>query len=164
MRTLPDRKSLFVPVMCLPALDGCWSMNINEEGMGLVAQPAGGLGPLEGETVDLDFPLPVGPRIRVRGVIRWRHQSEQLLEGGTTSLGVRFERFEGSGQLELRRFLAQHQLRVVVSGAPRGLERALELAFQGDVQLLFSQDPAEVERLLERGGGGGGGAGGGGVY
>ncbi len=152
MRAASDRKSLFVPVLCLPALEGCWSINITEEGMGLVARPADAAdGPFEGEMVDLDFRLPAGPRIRVRGVVRWRHKSEKLLEGATTSLGVRFVSFEDTGQIELKRFLAEHGLRVVVFGAPSGLERALALAFRGDVQLLFSADPAEVERLLERG-------------
>ena len=152
MRAAADRKSLFVPVLCLPALEGCWSINVTEEGMGLVARPTDSAdGPFEGEMVDLDFRLPAGPRIRVRSVVRWRHRSEQLLSGSTTSLGVRFESFEGTGQVELRRFLAEHGLRVVVFGAPRGLERALELAFRGDVQLLLSGDPSEVERLLERG-------------
>ena len=152
MRTDTVRKALFVPVVCSPALEGCWSINVTEEGMGLVARPPRASdGPFEGEQVDLDFPLPAGQRIRVRGVVRWRHESAQPLEGATTSLGVRFEAFEGTGQLELRRFLAEHRLRVVVAGAPRGLARALELAFRTDVELLFSSDPAEVETLLERG-------------
>ena len=56
-----------------------------------------------------------------------------------------------TGLVELKRFLAEHGLRVVVFGAPRGLERALELAFRSDVQLLFSSDPAQVEKRLERG-------------
>src|SRR4051812_12959365 len=142
MRSDSDRKSLFVPVLCSPALEGCWSINITEDGMGLVARPTHDTdGPFEGEVVELDFPVPSGTRIRVRGVVRWRHQSTQVQEGGTTSLGVRFEAFEGNSQLELRRFLAEHRLRVVVAGAPRGLERALQLAFRSDVQLLFSSDP-----------------------
>ena len=147
-----DRKALFVPVVCQPSLEGCWSVNVTEEGMGLVARPKrASEGPFEGEGVELDFPLPAGPRIRVRGVVRWRHESTQLLQGSTASLGVRFEGFEGNGQLELRRFLAEHRIRVVVAGAPRGLERALELSFRNDVELLFSGDPAEVETLLARG-------------
>ena len=82
MRSDTERKSLFVPVRCLPALDGCWSVNITEEGMGLIARPThSDEGPFEGEMVDLDFPLPTGPRIRVRGVVRWRHESEQPEEG-----------------------------------------------------------------------------------
>src|ERR1700690_739534 len=114
MRAAADRKSLFVPVVCLPALEGCWSINITDEGMGLVARPSDD-GPFEGEMLDLDFRLPAGPRIRVRSVVRWRHES---------ALGVRFETFEGTGLVELKRFLAEHRLRVVVFGAPRGLERA----------------------------------------
>src|SRR5689334_21132691 len=111
-----ERKSLFVPVVCLPALDGRWSINVTEEGMGLVARPRrAGDGPFEGEQADLDFPLPSGERIRVRAVVRWRHESAHAQEGLTTSLGVQFEVFEGNGQLELRRFLAEHRLRVVVA-------------------------------------------------
>lgn len=147
-----DRKLLFVPVVCSPMLEGCWSINVTELGIGVVVRrkptPEG---PLEGEGVELDFPLPAGPRIRVRAVVRWRHESTQPLDGSTTSLGLRFENFEGDGQLELRRFLAEHRLRVVVAGAPRGLAKALELAFRNDVELLFGSDPSQVETLLERG-------------
>ncbi len=146
------RKSLFVPVWCSPRLDGCWSVNVAEGGMGLIARPVrAGDGPKEGEVVELDFPLPTGPRVRVRGVVRWRHESSAVESGVTSSLGVRFESFDGDSQLELRRFLAEHRLRVVVAGADPALERALELAFQTDVQLLFRSDPSEVETALERG-------------
>jgi len=146
MRGPAERKSLFVPVLCVPALNACWSVNVTEQGMGLVARPTrGASGPIEGEAIELDFPLPAGPRIRVHGVVRWRHETAM------TSLGVRFERFEGTGLVDLRRFLAAHRLRVVVAGAPRGLQRALELAFHNEVELLFADDPVEVERLLGRG-------------
>ncbi len=150
MRAVAERKSLFVPVLCVPAMNACWSVNVTEQGMGLVARPTRGAnGPLEGEPVELDFPLPAGPRIRVRGVVRWRHDGGE--RGASTSLGVRFEAFEGNGLVDLRRFLAAHRLRVVVAGAPRGLQRALELAFHGEVELLFADDPADVERHLGRG-------------
>src|SRR3954470_7440186 len=102
MRAAAERKSLFVPVMCAPALNGCWSVNVTDQGMGLVARPSRvDQGPAEGEQVELDFPLPAGARIRVRGVVRWRHDTRA--QGMTCSLGVRFESFEGDGLLELRR-------------------------------------------------------------
>jgi DNA-binding NtrC family response regulator len=151
MRTAAsERKSLFVPVLCAPRLNGCWSVNVTDQGMGLVARPTRAeFGPREGERVDLDFALPEGSRIRVRGVVRWRHDTPG--RGTTCSLGVRFESFDNDGQLKLRRFLAEHRLKVVVAGAPRGLQRALELAFHSEVELLFEEDPAGVERSLERG-------------
>jgi DNA-binding NtrC family response regulator len=152
MQPRSERKSLFVPVWCSPRLEGCWSVNVSELGMGLIARPMRASdGPREGEVVELEFPLPPGPRVRVRGVVRWRHESSDAEHGVTSSLGVRFESFEGDGQLELRRFLSEHRLRVVVAGADRTLERALGLAFEGEIQLLFRSDPSEVETSLERG-------------
>ncbi|MBL8954930.1 MAG: sigma 54-interacting transcriptional regulator [Myxococcaceae bacterium] len=150
MRGAAERKSLFVPVRCEPAMNACWSVNVTEQGMGLVARPTRSAeGPVEGESVELDFVLPAGPRVRVHAVVRWRHDTDS--GGAMTSLGVRFDRFEGTGLVDLRRFLAAHRLRVVVAGAPRGLQRALELAFHHELELLFADDPVEVERLLGRG-------------
>ncbi|GMU60140.1 MAG: hypothetical protein AMXMBFR34_19030 [Myxococcaceae bacterium] len=143
-----ERKSLFVPVWTRPALDGCWAVNVSALGLGLVARS--GRAAREGEVLEVDFTLPTGPRVRVRGVVRWVHESERLMVG-TTALGLAFTDFEDNGQVELRRFLAEHRLRVVVAGAPRGLERALELAFQQELELLFLGDPSEVEVALGRG-------------
>src|ERR1043165_8883254 len=118
MRPKAERKSLFVPVMSAPGLSGCWSVNLSDLGMGLVARELAKTDPPhEGEMLKLDFPLPEGTRVRVSAVVRWRHDGE-----GTTSLGVRFEKFDGDAQVELRRFLAAHRLRVVVAGAARGLQ------------------------------------------
>ncbi|MEW5742359.1 MAG: sigma 54-interacting transcriptional regulator [Myxococcota bacterium] len=143
-----DRKSLFVPVWTRPALEGCWSVNVSALGLGLVARTSREV--REGTVLEVDFTLPTGPRVRARGVVRWVHASERLLEG-STSLGLAFTDFEDTGQVELRRFLAEHRLRVIVAGAPRGLERALELAFQQELELLFLSDPSEVEGALGRG-------------
>lgn len=152
MRSVAERKSLFVPVLCEPALAHCWSVNVSEAGIGLVARPGrSGEGPIEGQMVDLDFPLPDGPRVRVRAEVRWRHRSDRAHVAEAISLGLQFEQFEGDGQVLLRRFLAEHHLRVVVCGASAGLKLDLERAFRGDLELLFSNDSEEVERLLERG-------------
>ncbi|MBK7861764.1 MAG: sigma 54-interacting transcriptional regulator [Archangiaceae bacterium] len=150
MRTAAERKSLFVPVLCAPQLNGCWSVNVTDQGMGLVARPSrADQGPRESELVELDFALPQGPRIRARGVVRWRHDT--LGPSSTCSMGVRFETFEGEGQVELRRFLAAHRLRVVVAGASPAMRKELELAFRGEVELMFEGEPTQVERALERG-------------
>jgi two-component system response regulator HupR/HoxA len=152
MQARSERKSLFVPVWCSPRLEGCWSVNVSELGMGLIARPArSGDGPQEGEVMELDFPLPPGPRVRVRAVVRWRHESASEDAGLTSSLGVRFESFDGDGQIELRRFLAEHRLRVIVAGAPASLRDQLDLAFQNEVQLLFADDFNGMEDSLARG-------------
>ncbi len=147
-----ERKSLFVPVATVPPVEGCWSVNVSELGLGLVARPQdSSTGPFEGESIELEFALPSSVRIRAQGTVRWRHTTERESEPDATALGVHFTHFEGQGHVELRRFLAEHQVRAVVAGAPRGLERALELAFQGEVQLTFCSDPADVELALARG-------------
>ena len=147
-----ERKSLFVPVWTRPEVQGCWTVNLSEGGLGLVAQFANAEdGPREGEPLEVDFPLPNGTRVHAQGTVRWRHRSLREGAGGNTALGVNFTRFEGRGLLELRRFLAEHQMKVVVAGAPRGLGRALDLAFRQQLSLMFASDPNDVEQLLARG-------------
>ncbi len=144
------RKLVFVPVSTQPKLEGCWSVNITESGIGLVARQANEGSPQEGETVELAFPLPTGPQIFARGVVRWRLESDRA-DAGVTSFGIRFESFEGTSQVDLLRFLAEYRVRVVVSGADRSLGRALELALGMEVQLEFIDDAAALESSLFRG-------------
>ena len=143
-----ERKLLFVPVWTRPALERCWSVNVSDTGIGLVART--GEGPRESDGLELDFVLPTGARVQARGVVRWRHESPHLAPG-MSALGVLFSDFDGAAQVELRRFIETHRLRVVVSGAPRALERALELAFRSELELHFASDPTDVEAALGRG-------------
>src|ERR671918_186879 len=72
-----DRKPLSVQVVTRPALRGCWSVNVSNSGMGLVARPRGPQdGPRERQKVELEFSLPgAGARIRATGEVRWRHDA-----------------------------------------------------------------------------------------
>src|SRR5262249_11379440 len=139
MRSAELRKLVFVPVSTQPKLDGCWSVNLAESGIGLVAQPSKLPAPLEGETIDVEFPLPSGAQIFGRGVVRWRHESDQT--SGLTSYGVRFESFEGNSQLELLRFLSEYRVRVVVAGASPALVASLARSFGEELQLDALDDP-----------------------
>ena len=56
MRDTELRKLVIVPVSTQPKLEGCWSVNLTDNGIGLVARPASA--PLEGESIDIAFPLP----------------------------------------------------------------------------------------------------------
>jgi two-component system, NtrC family, response regulator HupR/HoxA len=134
------RKLVFVPVSTQPKLEGCWSVNLTDNGIGLVARPSEA--PLEGEPIEIAFALPSGSQIFSRGVVRWRHESE-----AATSFGVRFEAFDGDSQVELLKFLAQYRVRVVASGAPRGLSRA----FDEELHFETVSDGAGLEAALLRG-------------
>jgi transcriptional regulator with GAF, ATPase, and Fis domain len=149
MRSGELRKLVFVPVSTQPKLDGCWSVNLAESGIGLVAQPSKLQAPLEGETIDVEFPLPSGAQIFGRGVVRWRHESDQA--SGLTSYGVRFESFEGNSQVELLRFLSDYRVRVVVAGASPALIASLSRSFGEELQLEALDDEADLSATLSRG-------------
>jgi len=143
------RKLVFVPVSTQPKLDGCWSVNLADSGIGLVARASASGAPLEGETLELAFPLPTGAQIYARGVVRWRHESGQA--GGSASYGVRFESFEGHSQTELLRFLSAYRVRVAVAGAGASLARALGQAFAEEITLDAHDDDTSLEAALSRG-------------
>jgi DNA-binding NtrC family response regulator len=144
MRDTALRKLVFVPVSTQPKLDGCWSVNLTDAGIGLVARPSEA--PLEGEAIELAFPLPSGSQIFGRGVVRWRHESDQA-----TSFGVRFEGFEGNSHIELLQFLEQYRVQVVVSGAPAPLARVLAETFDEEIQVELIDDGTGLEAALARG-------------
>ena len=148
------RKPLYVQVVTQPALHGCWSVNISETGIGLVATPRGGSqeGPREGQELDMAFSLPDShARIRARGVVRWRHDT-QGAEGGTvTALGLVFQAFEGADRVTLVRYLLESALHVAVAFATEPQERLIRTALEGHARLGFARTPAEAHALLSRG-------------
>jgi two-component system response regulator HupR/HoxA len=148
------RKPLYVQVVTQPALHGCWSVNISETGIGLVATPREGSaeGPREGQEIELAFSLPDShARIRARGEVRWRHDTEGA-EGGTVSaLGVAFRAFEGSDRVTLVRYLLESALHVAVAYANEQQERVIRRALDGHARLGFAATPSEVHALLARG-------------
>ncbi len=149
MREGELRKLVFVPVSTQPKLEGCWSVNLADSGIGLVARASAAGAPLEGETLELTFPLPTGAQIYARGVVRWRHESRQA--GGSASYGIRFESFDGHSQTELLRFLSAYRVRVLVAGAGAGLARALAQSFTGELALEAHDDDTALEAALSRG-------------
>ncbi|WP_375768984.1 sigma 54-interacting transcriptional regulator [Archangium gephyra] len=153
--TLPrsERKPLYVQVVTQPALHGCWAVNISETGIGLIATPSGpGEGPREGEDLEMAFTLPdTRARIRVRGVVRWRHDPEERDDGAVTALGVSFHGFEGSDGVTLKRYLLDHQLYVAVVYAEETELRGLREALESHVRLRFVPAPEDVDTLLGRG-------------
>ncbi len=146
-----ERKPFYVQVLTRPALRGCWSVNLSETGMGLIASPPSPTeGPQEGEELDLEFKLP-GTRIRVRGLVRWRADATHAQEGATAALGIQFGRFEGGDQVKLARYLLAHRLRVVVTYATRTAELALRAAMGDSVEILFVGSDLEIRDALARG-------------
>ena len=148
------RKPLYVQVVTQPALHGCWSVNISETGIGLVASPRGGAaeGPREGEELEMAFSLPDShARIRVRGVVRWRHDTGGAEGGTVTAMGLAFVAFEGSDRVTLARYLVESALHVAVAFATEAQASTLRTALEGHARLGFAQTPAEVYPLLARG-------------
>jgi len=144
-----ERKPLYVKVVTQPALHGCWAVNISETGIGLIATPHSALeGPREGEDVELSFSLPdSGEHIRVRGVVRWRHEAS----GAVAALGVSFRAFEDSAGVKLARYLASSHIQVVVAFATEQEARAVSAALEGVAKLHFAAVPAEAHALVTRG-------------
>jgi DNA-binding NtrC family response regulator len=148
-----ERKPLYVQVVTQPALHGCWAVNISETGIGLIATPRDSTeGPREGEEVELAFTLPdTRARIRVRGMVRWRHGPAERDDGMVTALGVSFHAFEGSDGVTLKRYLLDHQLSVGVMYAEEGELRGLREALEGHVRLRLASSFQEMDTLLGRG-------------
>jgi DNA-binding NtrC family response regulator len=148
-----ERKPLYVQVVTQPALHGCWAVNISETGIGLIATPKSlEEGPREGEEVEVAFRLPDSrARVRVRGLVRWRHDPVERDESAVTALGVSFQSFEGSDGVLLKRYLLDHQLYVAVVFSEEAELRSLREALEGHVRLRFAGSPEDVDLLLGRG-------------
>ncbi|HZA12890.1 MAG TPA: PilZ domain-containing protein, partial [Myxococcaceae bacterium] len=139
--------------MTRPALRGCWSVNVSNSGMGLVARPRGSQdGPREGQKLELEFSLPgAGARIRVSGEVRWRHDGEATGEEVNAALGVSFHSFEGNGELQLARYLLEHEVNLAVAFASEAQARQVRDQVESVARPLFADSSAEVEQLVERG-------------
>ncbi|SDE79496.1 sigma 54-interacting transcriptional regulator [Myxococcus virescens] len=144
-----ERKPLYVKVVTQPALHGCWAVNISETGIGLIATPhTPSEGPREGEDVELSFSLPdSGEHIRVRGVVRWRHDAS----GAVAAMGVSFRAFEEADGVKLARYLASSHLQVVVAFATEQEARAVTAALEGVAKLHFAASPSDAHALVTRG-------------
>src|SRR5919198_4835913 len=114
-----SRKPLSVQVVTRPALRRCWSVNVSNTGIGLVARPRGPQdGPREGEEIDLEFSLPgVRLPIRATGEVRWRHDAEASADDVIAALGVSFRVLDGAGKIALTRYVLEHEVNVVVAFA-----------------------------------------------
>src|ERR671937_1194434 len=148
-----NRKPLSVQVVTRPALRGCWSVNISNSGIGLVARPrSSGDGPREGQKLELEFSLPgAGARLRATGEVRWRHDGEAGAEEVNAALGVSFLSFEGNGEVRLARYLLEHEVNVVVALASERQAVQVNEELESVARPLFADSPAEVEQLMERG-------------
>jgi DNA-binding NtrC family response regulator len=144
-----ERKPLYVKVVTQPALHGCWAVNISETGIGLIATPRGvAEGPREGEEVELSFSLPdSGEHIRVRGDVRWRHDSA----GAVAALGVSFRAFEDQDGVKLARYLATTHIQVVVAFASPEESAAVRNALEDQATPHFASSVQEAHGLLSRG-------------
>jgi DNA-binding NtrC family response regulator len=149
-RTL--RRPFHVRVSSEPAINRCWSVNLSLSGVGLVGSPRIGEGPLEGQAVDLQIPLPGEPvPVRVRGEVRWRHDGVPQHEQATVAFGIVFTGFEADGRLRVARYLEGATVRVAVAYADPATRAACVEALSDQVLLEFGTENPEVEAILARG-------------
>ena len=147
-----ERKPLYVKVVTQPALHGCWSVNISETGIGLIATPRRpSEGPHENEPVEMAFSLPdTGAHVRVHGTVRWRHDTAS--GGGTVAaLGISFSAFDAADGVKLARYLATSHLQVVAAFASDDESRAVRQALDGVATPHFAASSEDVHALLTRG-------------
>ncbi|MBZ4370736.1 sigma 54-interacting transcriptional regulator [Corallococcus interemptor] len=147
-----ERKPLYVKVVTQPALHGCWSVNISETGIGLIATPRRpSEGPHENEPVEMAFSLPdTGAHVRVHGTVRWRHDTAG--GGGTVAaLGISFGAFDAADGVKLARYLATSHLQVVAAFASEDESRAVRQALDGVATPHFAATSEDVQALLTRG-------------
>ncbi|MBL8920251.1 MAG: sigma 54-interacting transcriptional regulator [Myxococcaceae bacterium] len=145
------RRPLQVRVVTEPPIPRCWSVNISQTGIGLIGSPPGGVGPVEGETVELELRLPNDEvPLLIRGEVRWRHDAPNR-EQASTAFGVVFTGFEEDGALRLARYLAGPPVRVAVAYADAATRQLIEAALGDVVQLEFGAENPEVEAILARG-------------
>jgi DNA-binding NtrC family response regulator len=145
------RRPFHVRVLARPAINRCWSVNLSVNGVGLIGSPREGDGPQEGESVELEIPLPGDAQpLIARGQVRWRHDAPPS-EHASTAFGVVFTGFEGTDQLRLARYLEGPPVRVAVAYADLETRAQLDEVLGEEVQLDFGDEPAEVETILGRG-------------
>ena len=139
-------------VVTAPAINRCWSVNLSFTGIGLVGSLRQEEGPREGETVELEIPLPneLQP-LRARGEVRWRHGASSLTATSTTGFGIVFTGFEDDGRVRLARYLEGPPVKVAVAWADGRQRRQLEGSLGEGVQLEFCHDLPDVELALARG-------------
>ncbi|MFT3711468.1 MAG: sigma 54-interacting transcriptional regulator [Archangium sp.] len=146
-----NRRPFHVRVLTRPPINRCWSVNLSRLGIGLIGSPKEDEGPKEGESIELEIPIPGETQpIIARGQIRWRHDSVPS-EHARTAFGLVFTGFEGSDQLRLARYLEGPPVRVAVAYADLTMRSRLSESLAGEVQLEFGDEPSDVEAILGRG-------------
>ncbi|MDF1561976.1 MAG: sigma 54-interacting transcriptional regulator [Deltaproteobacteria bacterium] len=148
------RLPLFVPVISTPTLPGCWSVNLSDSGIGLVAsRKEGQVLPAEGESLELEFSLPeYGFTIRARGEVAWRHDTEEPTGGDiAVSLGIRFTWVPPTDRVELSRYLQDYRFHVCAVFALGAEQALIREALEDRVALHFADSLGELHELLGRG-------------
>ncbi len=144
-----QRVPLHVPVALRPALPGCWSVNLSRSGIGLAAAGGSVSAPVEGDEIEVQFPLPDAEPVSARGVVCWR--SDSAGGRGSISLGVRFLAYAGDGQLRVTRYLHRHRLRAAVAFCPPSERRVVREALEPEIELHFGDSAPDVVQALGRG-------------
>ena len=147
------RLPLFVQVVTQPPIHDCWSVNISNGGIGLVAGRHQDDIPEEGDEIDLEFSLPdSGSTVRARAEVVWVHHSFNHLPAvARVAIGLRFSWVPGGDRAELKRYLLDYRFHVGVAFALGSEKRLMEEALGRHTRLHFADTVAELRDLLARG-------------
>jgi eukaryotic-like serine/threonine-protein kinase len=151
LRGEQQRLPLRVRVTTSPLIDDCWSVNISEAGIGLTARadPATGE-PRCGTVLEMDFHLPNGDPVSVRGRVTWVTPSASGPQPGC-ALGVEFEPLAEASREALALYLRGNRVRVGVAFAAHEEAAMLGRLLAGHGTLFFVDSAEKAQTLATRG-------------
>ncbi|MBI5511239.1 MAG: sigma 54-interacting transcriptional regulator [Deltaproteobacteria bacterium] len=147
------RYPLVVQVVTEPLLPDCWSVNVSQSGIGLVA--AGGVESVlrEGQGLGFELSLPgVGGAVRGRGTVVWMYgRTASTGQGVETALGVAFDSLAADSRVVLERWLREHRFQVAVVYASPGEREVIAATVSGHADVHLAADEQELLRIAARG-------------
>jgi serine/threonine-protein kinase len=147
---LPMRVPLHVRVELSPALADCWSVNLTEDGIGLLARRKPGDPELRrGDEVNVAFGLPDASPVKARCEVMWTHETVRP-EAAVVTLGVRFRQLGADARSALAGYLCDYRFHVGVVGASADELEVLQGTLGTRVHLHVA-DAEDVGALVGRG-------------
>jgi formylglycine-generating enzyme required for sulfatase activity len=145
------RLPLKVRVTTRPHLPDCWSVNISDSGLGLVARAETTDPALEvGGRLEVDLQLPNGDSVIGEGRVTWVSASPMGAQP-SAAFGLRFEGLPARSRESLEIYLQSNRVRVGVAFAVAEEAALLERLLRGYGSLFFV-DTAEKAQALAAGG------------
>jgi DNA-binding NtrC family response regulator len=141
-------------VLTEPRVFDCWSVNLSESGIGLIATARpGDSDPGEGDHLDLEFRLPdSGTVVRVGGVVAWCHTAPSDDQDGVSlSMGVRIHEASDAHRIALAHYLRDYRFHVAVGFASEAQRAVLQQSLASQTDLHFASDVKELSAICRRG-------------